>query len=93
MARKRSKNPPQKLPVDHPLTSGEESILSGELAAEIAPLQTSAPAQKQSDRRYLEIDCPNCRAAVGQPCKWSDGSTCTARAKVWRIRNPQAEGQ
>lgn len=56
----------------------------------IATLQeNSLPAKKQED--CLIIDCPNCRAQAGQPCKWTDGSTCQARKNVYLLSHPEKE--
>lgn len=90
MARKKTKNPPRELTVDHPLTYEQEIVLSGESPAK--KNVPDVPALKESDCRYLEIECPNCRAEAGQPCKWEDKTLfCQARANLWHLRNPHKE--
>lgn len=92
MARKKTKKPPRELTVAHPLTYEQEIVLSGESPANIFPAKKNVPELQESDRRYLEIECPNCRAEAGQPCKWEDKTLiCQARANVWHLRNPHKE--
>lgn len=47
------------------------------------------PAEKKED--CIAIDCPNCRAQAGKPCKWADGSTCQARKNVYLLSHPEKE--
>lgn len=61
---------------DRPLTREEESILQENTAVD--------PADQEKD--YLQVECPNCRALPGKPCKWEDGSICYSRKVIHDIR-------
>lgn len=37
----------------------------------------------------FSVECPNCRAVVGQPCIWEDDSICKARQMAYERHQKQ----
>lgn len=46
---------------------------------------------KQNEKgKYFFVECPNCRATIGEPCKWENGDVCRDRIQRYERRKADA---
>jgi hypothetical protein len=73
--------PKKKTPADDQATN---NIPPAAATRQAPPAETETPKRtfNRQEKEWMKIECGNCRAPAGEPCKWEDGAFCVIRTKV-----------